>query len=103
MIIEERLSPFLADMKRRHRLGLRRTALEMCKGLVIGLYRLRDEDDHGVLQHASDFPIETATHVVSEYRRDVAKHAGRKRTGAVLGQKFIEECIPEWAEAFDGM
>ena len=36
------LDPFLADMKRQMELGLRREALEICKGVVLGLYRIRD-------------------------------------------------------------
>lgn len=39
-ILEETLEPFVEDMKRLLDLGLEAEALEICKGVVLGCYRL---------------------------------------------------------------
>jgi hypothetical protein len=41
-ILEETVEPVLDDMKRYIELGLEAEALEICKGMVLGLYRLSE-------------------------------------------------------------
>ncbi|MCH8242359.1 MAG: hypothetical protein IH897_07095 [Planctomycetes bacterium] len=74
-LLEERVSPFIEDMKRQLELGLDAEALEMCKGVVLGLYRVRNEQGDDVLQWAPDFPAETAAHAVTTWR-----NGGYKKT-----------------------
>jgi hypothetical protein len=59
-ILEAAAEPFLEDMKRHLELGLEAEALEICKGLVLGCYRLSQREGGDVLGWASDFPAEAA-------------------------------------------
>ena len=102
-LLGECVSPFIEDMKRRLELGLDAEALEMCKGVVLGLYRLRNEQGDDVLQWVSDFPAETAAHAVAKWRsgRD-KKTAGRgRRKQRVFPEGFVTEFVPEWEDLID--
>ena len=59
-ILEETVEPFREDMKRHLELGLEAEALEICKGLVLGCYRLSERAGGDVLGWAPDFPGEAA-------------------------------------------
>jgi hypothetical protein len=59
-ILEETVEPFREDMKRHLELGLEAEALEICKGLVLGCYRLSEPAGGDVLGWAPDFPGEAA-------------------------------------------
>ena len=52
------LDPHLKDMDRLVGLRLEEAALEVCKGVLLGLYRLEEETDEGVLEWDPDFPTE---------------------------------------------
>jgi len=51
-------------MKRHLELGLETEALEICKGLVLGCYRLSERAGGDVLGWAPDFPGEAAGHAL---------------------------------------
>lgn len=91
-ILHEAIEPFIEDMKRRLDLGLDDQALELCEGIVLGLYRVRDEHD-GLLGYVPDFPDEEAGDVVHTWSRGMEK---RKRSRAGLPVDFIETFVPEW-------
>lgn len=100
-LLGEAVDPFLDDMQRQMELGLEAEALEICKGVVLGLYRLHKErSGNAVLDWAPDFPAETAAHVVDTWRtggdtrKRVAQRAPRKRPG--FPQDFVEKFVPEW-------
>ena len=83
-ILEETLEPFVADMKRHLDLGLEAEALEICKGVVLGCYRLSEREGGEVLEWAPDFPGEAAGNVLEAwYRRadgpESYERGGRKR------------------------
>jgi hypothetical protein len=59
-ILEETVEPVLDDMKRHIELGLEAEALEICKGMVLGLYRLSEREGGDILGWACDFPAEVA-------------------------------------------
>ena len=54
-LLQEVVDPFLADMSRHLELRLDEAALQMCKGIVLGLYRVRRQARDGVLGWAPDF------------------------------------------------
>lgn len=56
--------PFREDMKR---LGLEAEALKICKGLVLGCYRLSERAGGDVLGWAPDFPAEAAGDVLEAW------------------------------------
>ena len=67
-ILSETVAPFLDDLKRRVDLGLEDEALEMCKGLVLGFYRLDHEGGGELLQWAPEFTVETAAYALEVWR-----------------------------------
>jgi hypothetical protein len=67
-LLEEVVEPFLEDMKRQAELQSPANALEICKGVVLGLYRVRHEPDGcTVLGWAPDFAPETAMWAVETW------------------------------------
>jgi|GEM_PF-219430 len=59
-ILEETLEPFLDDLTRHLELGLADEAREICQGIVLGCYRLSEQEGGDVLSWAPDFPAEAA-------------------------------------------
>jgi len=97
-ILEETLEPFVEDMKRHLDLGLEAEALEICKGVVLGCYRLSEREGGEVLEWAPDFPGEAAGNVLEAwYRRadgpESRERGGRKRPPLPLD--FLS-LVPKW-------
>lgn len=99
-LLGEAVDPFLEDMKRQIELGLEAEALEICKGVVLGLYRVRDEKGSEFLGWAPDFPDETAVFVIETWcvggdsKRTVARTSLQRRRA--FPQEFVVEFVPEW-------
>lgn len=91
-LLDEALQPFTDDMARRFQLGMEEQALEICKGLVLGLYRQRKESG-GAFEYAPDFVAEAAGYAVDAWRRG---KRGRKRENLRSAQKALLELAPEW-------
>lgn len=102
-LLEERLSPFIEDGKRQFELGLDAEALEMCKGVMLGLYRVRNKQGDDVLQWAPDFPAETAARAMATWRDGGDKKMpGRGyRKQRVFPPDFVKEFVPEWEDLID--
>jgi hypothetical protein len=102
-LLEECVSPFLEDLTRRVELGLDAEALETCKGIVLGLYRVRSERGGDVLQWAPDFPAEKAAQAVATWRRGGDKiTAGRgRRKRRLFPADFVQEFVPAWDNLID--
>ena len=98
-LLEEALQPFVDQMSRYAELAMDQQALEMCQGILVGLYRLRDAGDHPVLAWAPDFPQEAAGTVLktwSQARRakgSAGKGGGRR---PALPVDFVSKHLPEW-------
>jgi len=102
-ILEEAVEPFVEDMKRRIGLGLEAEALEICKGVVLGLYRVEHGKGGRILEWAPDFPAEAAGHALEVWSRGgnrVKKSARRPVSRGYRGfpQEFVDQVVPEWAE-----
>ncbi len=120
-LLEEAVEPFVEDMKRLAALGLEAEALEICKGIVLGLYRARGETGHDVLEWAEDFPAEAAAGALDDWNAGRSRRRGRKLarrggrgsrksrasspdrngpdvTGRAFPQDFVDEFVPEWAD-----
>jgi hypothetical protein len=100
--LEEALQPFVEDLKRRIELGLEAEALEICKGIVLGLHRLHEGDEHDILAHAPDFPEEAAGDALTTW------HRTRRRTGGKATSRrpefppdFVQENMPDWRTLID--
>ena len=83
-------------------LGLEVEALEICKGSVLGFYRLDHEGGGELLQWAPEFTVETAAYAL-EICRDGTRleqsppHRGGRRKRSVLPENFVEQFVPDWA------
>ena len=97
-ILEETVEPFLEDMKRHLELGLEAEALEICKGLVLGCYRLSERAGGDVLGWAPDFPAEAAGHALEAWCTggdDPKNRQGGERKRSSLPADFLS-LIPKW-------
>jgi hypothetical protein len=105
-LLEEAVDPFLDDMERQIELGLEAEALETCRGVVLGLYRLRKETKgDGLIGWAEDFPAETAAHAVDTWRTggDPRKRVAQRdpREPSRFPQDFVEKFVPEWGSLIE--
>jgi hypothetical protein len=92
-LLGEAVNPFLDEMQRRIALGFEPAAVATCQGIVLGLYRCRDQGADRVLGWADDFPAETAAHAVETLAREsAAKHRAWR-----LPQAFVDQ-VREWAD-----
>jgi hypothetical protein len=97
-ILEETVEPVLDDMKRHIELGLEAEALEICRGLVLGLYRLSERKGGDVLGWAPDFPAEAAGNALKSWyvgadepkSRDI-----RRKTRPPVPQDLLS-MVPKW-------
>ncbi|MBI4481328.1 MAG: hypothetical protein HY652_00420 [Acidobacteria bacterium] len=96
------MEPFLDDMKRQIELGLEAEALEICKGVVLGLYRVEQGKSGELVERAPDFPAEAAASAIETW---ATGGGGRKRSGRsrgrigrrVLPQDFVDQQVPDWS------
>ena len=85
--IESVVAPYFRDLERRVQLRREDEATELCKEIVLGLYRA---ERHGfeLLEYAEDCPSELAGRVVDIWRR--------RRRHCTLPRAFVEQFTPEW-------
>jgi hypothetical protein len=103
-LMEEEIEPHLEDIIRYRALGLDGKALEIAKGVVLGLYSLRDESDNDVLGWSPDFLPEGASEaVVVWYTGSRYRDSGNKSTpcGLPFPKDFVEQFVPEWASLIE--
>jgi hypothetical protein len=97
-ILEETVQPYREDMKRHLELGLEAEALEICKGLVLGCYRLSERAGGDVLGWAPDFPGEAAGYALEVWYTgtDAPKsQAARRKKRPPLPPVFLN-LVPKW-------
>lgn len=105
-LLEEAITPFLADMKRRLQMGREADALEICKGIVLGMYALRDATGE-VLENVPDWPLESAGWAISIWRAGGdEKKAARLNSakGSALHPfppDFVKRYTPKWTRDLD--
>ena len=90
-ILEEAIEPFVENLARYLDLGLQVTALETCKGVILGLYRLNNgEPPCTLVDWAPDFPSEAADRVLTIWRDGV------RNEGATFPEDFVAGFVPKW-------
>ncbi len=99
-VLEEKIQPFLEEIRRRAALGLNDEVLEFTKGVVLGFYRVDVEDRCEAVEHAPDFAAEYACKAVDLWRKTRPSggkvgQAGRT-TRRTFPRDFVRECLPEW-------
>lgn len=99
-LLGERLEPFIANMERQLEVGLSTEALETCKGILLGLYRLRESSGDEFLGWAEDFPPEAAGDALTRWVEGICGKKGRRvgrSTRPALPPDFVAQHIPEWS------
>jgi hypothetical protein len=97
-LLDEALEPFLEDLKRRRELGQDDQALEVCKGVVLGLYHVEQGEECEVIAVAPDALSEEAGSAVSLWREG-GKDVKARRRGP--RKRAAERTFPgEWAKRF---
>jgi len=91
--LQDAVDPFIADAERLIETGEDDAALVMVRGIVAGLYALRGSGSEA-LQWAPDFPLETATDLVSR----MGALAGSRNWSKALLRSLVAEA-PEWASS----
>ena len=86
-VIENAVKPYLLDLQRRMKLGHEDEAVEVCKGIVLGLYRA-ERSGFELLEYAVDCPSELAGRAVEIWQRRRRHHA--------LPRTFVEKFTPDW-------
>lgn len=90
-MIEEVLTPFLADLARYQKLGLRDEANRMCEGLLLGFYRFEHESTSSFKDWAPDAPINFAETVMAAWKAG----SPAKRDSQAL-KAFVAEELGSW-------
>ena len=102
-LVEEVVMPFIEDIKRRAEAGQHAAALNTCAGVVLGLYRLRNNDNDPFLGWAVDSPDEMAGEAVvtlcKTLRKAKAARGGSESTAKLPA--IFRETAPEWAEMLE--
>lgn len=94
-LLGEEIEFFQEEMKRYLKLGLQKEALEVCKGILLGLYRARHEESGYLLGWAPDFPKETACLILEEWKE------GQQKT--VFPQDFAIKNLSDWELTIKGL
>lgn len=85
-ILDEAFGPFLEDLERRAKLGMRSAAVEFAAGIVLGLYRCREGGSETLLEYSPDYAAERAADVVSQCAK----------LGIELPSAELRDLLPEW-------
>jgi hypothetical protein len=101
-ILDSAVEPFIEDIRRQIDLGLDAEAVETCKGVVLGLYRVAQESKDEVLQWAPEFPAEAAGHAIEVWLGEPnasGKHLKRSasRNRPFFPQTFVDQFVPQWS------
>jgi len=100
-ILDEAAQPFLDDIKRQIKLGLEMEALEICKGVLLGLYRVEHGKSEGLLEYAADFPAEAAGNAIQTWLTGDLLGKTPRRKGLEFPREFIEQFLPEWRDMIE--
>jgi len=85
--IEGVLQPYIHDLERRVKLRHEDEALQVCSGIVAGLYRA-EQRGFALYEYAEDAPSELAGHAVDIWRR--------RRRNCAFPRHFVETFTPDW-------
>ena len=87
-VIEKVVTPYFHDLERRVKLRHEDEALEVCKGIVLGLYRA-EHRGFELLEYAEDSPSALAGQALEIWCR--------RRRDCIFPRNFVEKYTPNWA------
>lgn len=94
-ILENALEPFIDDLQRMIDLDLEGAALEICQGILLALYNIRKRED-GLFGLATDFPVESAAHVLSHWFRGHHSEERPRKARPEFPMTFAHRRLPAW-------
>lgn len=100
-ILEETVEPFVTDIRRRIDLGLESEALEICKGLVLGLYRVDQRKAGELVEWAWDFPAEAAAGAIRTWSTGDCGKKRARRKALAFPREFVDRFVPGWREMIE--
>ena len=96
-LLEEAVKSYQDDIARLAGMGLEDGARATCEGVLLGLYSLREVNDHEVLAYANGFPAETFAWTLEQWL--TAKGADQSRR--TLDDAFVDELMTDWGWLVD--
>ena len=90
-MVEEVIRPYLGEIERYWKVGMKEEALQCCLGTLIGIYKFQMESDSNFKEWAEDDPREAFSWVRDEWNRKYRDDALTSR----LETELSESC-PEW-------
>jgi hypothetical protein len=96
-LVEERIEPFVRDLERRVRLGRDAEALALCKGTLLGLYRVDQEQGDGFLDgYAPDVLSDMAAWVAQTWRKRGGRARPRRAQDRIALRGFAADALSDW-------
>ncbi len=96
-MIEEVIEPFVDRIERCAAMGLHEAALEVCRGVLLGLYRAERCDQSEVVAWIPDGLSELTDTPIGALGRSRGRRAGSGRSPVPKDlAQFAEELLPEW-------
>jgi hypothetical protein len=92
-MVEEVVEPFLQELRKYQKLGMRAQANQTCMGLLLGLYRFERESRSEFKDWAGDAPIAFAEAVIDAWQEGVPEQADVRKI-----KEFIEYELNGWVE-----
>ena len=92
-MVERVLEPFLDELRKYQKLGMSDESIQLCIGLLMGLYRFEHESASEFKSWATDAPISFAAKVVEAWTMGRPSHAA-----VVALKEFIEEELGGWGQ-----
>ena len=99
-LIEEAVMPLIEDIQRRLDAGQPDAALATCAGIVLGLYRVRQDANDGCLGWAPDAPAEMAGETVCTLRKALHKVGASSIADQPCDTlpAVLRDAAPEWRD-----
>ena len=95
-MIEGVLEPFLEQLTKYQKLDMRREAQQLCRGLLLGLYRFDQESDSEFKDWAPDAMPAFSQDVLEAWKRDQPDQAERQKM-----ETFLAERLNRWRLRLD--
>jgi len=89
---QEVIEPYLADITRYQRLGMRQEALYLCMGILLGLYQFEHQSTSKFREWAIDLALSYAEDALERWHG-----GGVKRKAIAELRAFIETSLPFWS------
>ena len=96
-LIEERLQPFVDQVRRYRELGMTDEEGMYCRGVILGIYRFEHETESEFLECAADMPLECAGALLTTWRK-----RGRDTASTATMDGFIRDHCPNWVRQLLG-